>query len=145
MILPDVNVLVYAFRSEAVQHKDFKQWLDGVVSGAEAFAVTETVLSGFVRIVTNPRIFQQPDSVEDAFAFLDQILAQPQCVLVGPGIRHWEIFRNLCRDSGAKGNLIPDAFLAAIAIESGCEWITTDRDYSRFGGLKWRHPLAPIV
>ncbi|MEK7270556.1 MAG: PIN domain-containing protein, partial [Planctomycetota bacterium] len=65
----------------------------------------------------------------------------PNCVLLSPGKRHWDIFSGLCRKAGAKGNLIADAYLAALAIETGSEWITTDRDFARFPGLKWRHPL----
>lgn len=77
-----------------------------------------------------------------ALAFAEQVRGRPGCVSIGPGRRHWGIFSELCLSSGAKGNLVADAWLAAIAIESGCEWITTDRDYARFPGLRWRHPLA---
>ena len=112
------------------------------MSADEAFAISELVLSGFIRIVTNPRVFRPPSSIEAAFAFCDQLLAQPGCVPVRPGARHWAIFTRLCRESGARGPLIPDAYFAALAIEHGCEWITTDRDFTRFKGLRWRHPLA---
>lgn len=100
------------------------------------------MLSGFLRIVTHPRIFTVPTPIEDAIDFVGALRGQPNCVPVEPGSRHWEIFVNLCRDGHAKGNLVPDAYLAALAIESGCVWITTDRDYARFPGLRWRHPLA---
>jgi predicted nucleic acid-binding protein len=96
LVLPDVNVLVYAHREDAESHD-----------------------SGFT----------------------EQLHAQPNCARVEPGLRHLELFRRLCRECGAKGNLVPDAYFAALAIESDCEWITTDRDYSRFKGLRWRHPL----
>ena len=78
----------------------------------------------------------------DAFAFTDQLREPQNSVRVEPGARHWDLFRRLCVEIGAKGNLVPDAYLAAMAIESGCEWITTDRDFSRFTGLRWRHPLG---
>ena len=107
-----------------------------------AFGLSDLVLSGVIRIVTNPRIFRDPPPVGLAFAFVERPLEQPNCVLVGPGARHWPIFRRVCAESGAKGPLIPDAFFAALAIESGCEWITADRDYARFKGLRWRHPLG---
>jgi toxin-antitoxin system PIN domain toxin len=95
-----------------------------------------------VRVATHPRIFDPPASTAAALAFADALRSQPNAVLVAPGSRHWEIFGRLCRSAGAKGNLVPDAYLAALAIESGSEWITTDRDFSRFPGLRWRHPLA---
>jgi toxin-antitoxin system PIN domain toxin len=103
--------------------------------------VSELVLSGFVRVVTHPRVFDPPDSVEAALAFANAVLSQPAAVPVVPGERHWGIFEGLCRLAGARGNLVPDAYLAALAIEAGAEFITTDRDFSRFPGLRWRHPL----
>jgi hypothetical protein len=100
------------------------------------------ILSGFLRIVTHPRVFNPPTQIRNALDFVQMVRDQPNCVLVAPGPRHWNIFVDLCRASGARGNLVPDAFLAALAIESGSEWITTDRDYGRFPGLRWRHPLG---
>jgi uncharacterized protein len=99
------------------------------------------VLSGFARIVTHPRVFVPPSPIDDAFGFTDALREQPNAVVVSPGDRHWEIFRSLCKQVGARGNLVADAYLAALAIETGSEWITTDRDYARFAGLRWRHPL----
>ena len=92
--------------------------------------------------MTHPRAFKQPSPLEAALAFVAEVRDRPNCVAVAPGERHWEIFTRLVREVGAKGNLIADAYLAALAIESGSEWITTDRDYARFPGLRWRHPLA---
>jgi len=100
------------------------------------------VLWGFVRVATHPRVFTPPSPIESTLAFAEQIRERPNAVPVSPGSRHWGIFTRLCVSSGARGNLVPDAYLAALAIESGCEWITTDRDYARFDGLRWRHPLA---
>jgi toxin-antitoxin system PIN domain toxin len=100
------------------------------------------VLSGFIRVATHPRVFDPPAPIGRALAYTDALRSQPNAVIVAPGPRHWEIFDRLCRAVDAKGNLVPDACLAALAIESGCEWITTDRDFSRFPGLRWRHPLA---
>lgn len=85
----------------------------------------------------------RPGPVERALAFATALRSQPNAVPVTPGARHWEIFESLCMAVGAKGDLVPDAYLAALAIESGSEWITPDRDFSRFPGLRWRHPLAP--
>ncbi len=141
MVLPDVNVLVYAFRREHPRHAEYREWLNRTVEGPEPYGVSELVLSSLLRVVTNPRTFQHPDKTEDALEFIGAIRHQPNCVLVAPGPRHWSIFEDLCRKVEAKGNLIADAYLAALAIESGCEWITTDRDYARFPRLRWRHPL----
>jgi toxin-antitoxin system PIN domain toxin len=142
MILPDVNVLVYAFRRETPRHDEYRSFVLDVVNGDQAYGVASIVLSGFVRIVTHPRIFERPDPIEDALAFASALRAPDHCTRVDPGPRHWEIFERLCRDGAAKGNLVPDAYLAALAIETGSEWLTTDRDFARFPGLRWRHPLG---
>jgi hypothetical protein len=141
VLLPDVNVLVYAHREDAPRHAAYLAWLHGAVNADEAYGLSELVLSGFIRVVTHPKVFKRPSGIEDALAFANQLRDQPNCVLIEPGPRHWDLFARLCAESGARGNLIPDAYLAALAIESGCEWITTDRDFSRFKGLRWRHPL----
>jgi hypothetical protein len=90
--------------------------------------------------VTHPKVCKRPSSIGDALAFVDQVRDQPNCVHVEPGPRHWDIFTRLCVEAGVKGNLVPDAYLAAMSIESGCEW--TDQDFSRFKGLRWREPPA---
>ncbi len=142
MQLPDVNVLVYAHREDAPDHEQHKEWLQSLVDGSNAFGMSSLVLSGFMRVVTHTRAFNRPTPPSTAIRFVQAIRSRPNCVPVSPGDRHWDIFIDLCTKAGAKGNLIPDAYLAALAIESGCEWITTDRDYSRFPGLRWRHPLG---
>ena len=141
MVLPDVNVLVYAYREDVEGHAAYREWLERVINGDEAYGVSELALCGFIRIVTHPKVFRAPTPLADAFAFAEQVRVQPGCIRVEPGVRHWQIFDRLCRESGARGNLVADAYFAAMAIESGCEWVTTDRDYSRFKGLRWRHPL----
>jgi len=141
LILPDVNVLVYAHREDVADHAAYRAWLEGVVNGDEAYGISELVLSGFVRVVTHTKVFNKPSPLADALVFADQLLTAPNSVRVEPGTRHWDLFRGLCVEIDAKGNLVPDAYFAAMAIESGCEWITTDRDFSRFNGLRWRHPL----
>ena len=141
MILCDVNVLLYALRSDSDRHNEYRSWLIERLDGPENIGVSELVLSGVVRIATHPRVYRKPSAPSEAFAFADAIRSRPNAVMVAPGQRHWDVFRDLCDGSGAKGNLIPDAYFAALAIEWGCEWVTTDRDYARFPGLKWRHPL----
>jgi uncharacterized protein len=142
VILPDVNVLVYAHRRDVVDHERYRAWLSEVILDDEPFAVSELVLSSVVRILTNRRIFRAPSTIDEALTFADYLLAQPNCTPIRPGPRHWMIFTRLCRESGAGGPLVPDAYLAALAIEHGCEWVTCDRDFARFKGLRWRHPLA---
>lgn len=141
MRLADVNVLVYAHRGELTAHEEHRRWLMGLVNGVETFAVADFVINGFLRLVTNPRVFRTPTSMADALTFADQVRNRPHAVVVSPGGRHWEIFTRLCREAGAKGALIPDAYLAAVAIEHGCELVTADRGFARFPGLRWRHPL----
>ncbi|MGE0622481.1 MAG: type II toxin-antitoxin system VapC family toxin [Pseudomonadales bacterium] len=142
MILPDVNVLVYAHRTDARDHESYRGWLESVINGDSAYGMSDLVLSGFLRVVTHPRVFKRPSSLADAMTFANQLRDQPNSVPVVPGSTHWRTFLRLCTEADAKGNLVPDAYYAALAIEHGCEWITTDRDFSRFNGLKWRHPLS---
>jgi len=141
VILPDVNVLVYAYRPDAENHATYRNWLEGVVSGVTAYGMSPQVLASVIRLVTHPRVFKHPDPPADVLAFATALLDQPHCQIIEPGPRHWGIFTKLCRSANAYGNLVPDAWLAALAIESGCEWITNDRDYARFEGLQWRVPF----
>jgi len=141
VILPDVNVLVYGFRRDAERHGEYRSWLSGILNGDSAFGVSEQVLAALVRVSTHPRVFQTPSPLGEALQFVNALRSHPLCRTIRPGERHWALFTDLCARSAAKGNLIPDAWNAALAIESGCVWITTDRDYARFPGLAWKHPL----
>lgn len=143
MILADVNVLVYAFRRDANDHLAYKAWLEDVINGDQAYGISRQVLASVIRIATHPKVFAQPSSLQEVLAFASVLLEQPNCQIVEPGPRHWDIFTGLCRSANVNGNLVPDAWLAALAIESGCEWMTNDRDYARFEGLRWSTPLAP--
>lgn len=140
MVLCDVNVLVYAHREDAPRHAACREWLESTINGDDAYGVSELVLSGFIRVVTHPKIFVKPTPLADALAFTALLREQPNAVPVAPGPRHWEIFQRLCMASEVRGNLVPDAYLAALAIESGCQWVTTDRDFARFDGLRTRAP-----
>lgn len=142
MTLVDVNVLIYAHREESPRHQEYRDWLRSLWAGPANFGVSEQVLSSCLRILTHPRVFDPPTPLDRALAYVNQVRSQPNCILVAPGNRHWEIFCDLCTKAEVKGNLVADAYLAALAIESGCEWVTTDRDFARFPGLHWRHPLA---
>ena len=137
MILPDVNILVQAFREDSPRYEQIRPWLENLVSSESSFGLSELILSGFLRVVTHPRVFDPPTPLEEALDFVETLRSLPNCVLMAPGPRHWAIFTRLCRDSDAQGNLIPDAYLAALAIESGSDWVTADSDFSRFVGLRW--------
>lgn len=141
MILCDVNVLIYALRSDAENHPLYKSWLESVINGSSAYGIAPQVLASVVRICTHPRIFKIPSSLTDVFQFCSALLQQPNATVIVPGDRHWEIFETICQKSQSKGNIAQDAWFAALAIEFGCEWITTDRDYGRFDGLTWRAPF----
>jgi toxin-antitoxin system PIN domain toxin len=141
VIALDVNVLIYAFRRDCEEHGQYKKWLDTVLEEDQAIGLSDIVLSSFVRITTHPKVFSKPSSLAQAFGFCDSLWSQPNVMRLVPGDRHWTIFADLCKSAGAKGNLITDAYLAALAIESGAEWVTTDRDFARFPKLRWRHPL----
>ncbi len=141
MVLLDVNVLVYAHRQDSPHHRAYLRWLEDLTNSDHAYGLSDLVLSGFLRIVTHPRVFTPPSTMAKALAFAQELRDQPNCTMIAPGPRHWDIFCRLCRSSEIKGNLVPDAFLAALAIESGSEWVTADRDYHRFPGLRVRHPI----
>lgn len=136
MILPDVNVLVYAYRPDAQHHDQARRWLNAVVEGDATFALSKLVLSAFVRIVTNRKIYREPTPIDHAFAFCDNLFSQPHCTIVEPSAPHWAIFQRLCIETNTSGNSLTDAWFAALAIEWGCEWVTFDRDFRRFPGLK---------
>lgn len=142
MILPDVNILIDAFRPEHAAHERCRRFLIGLGRASEAFALSPVVLSGFIRIVTNPRIYVDVERPDVAFEFCARLLATGNAVLVNPRERHWGIFEDLCRRTGARGNLVPDAWFAALAIEWNCEWVTLDRDFALFDDLRWSEPPA---
>ncbi|MEW9555713.1 type II toxin-antitoxin system VapC family toxin [Nonomuraea sp. NPDC050783] len=141
MQLADINVLVNAFRPESAAHERCRAFLDAMVNGDSSYAVSDFVVNGFVRLVTNHRIYQSPAPLQEALAFAATYRNQPHASLVEAAERHWEIFARLACQAGASGKLIPDAYLAALAIEHGCEFVTCDRDFARFEGLRWRSPL----
>ena len=140
MILPDVNVLIYAFRRDTPHHALCRDWLVGTVTGEARFGLSPLVLRAVDRLTPHPRLFVPPRTIAEAFGFCDDLLAQPHCEIVVPGARHWDIFRRLCVDTETRGARISDAWFAARAIEQGCDWITLDRDFARVPGLKWRVP-----
>ena len=141
MILIDVNVLIYAFRRDSADHVAYRDWLARAIASDEPYGLAGIALAGFLRIVTHRRIYSPVTPIEVALEYVADISFEPNCILVAPGPRHWDIFARLCREAKAGGDLIPNAYFAAMAIENGAELITTDRDFARFTGLRWRHPL----
>ena len=142
MLLADVNVLVSAVRADAPGHAVCRDIVLAMSRGPLPYAVSDLVLNGFLRVVTHPRVFDPPATVAEALAFATVFRDQPNATPVSPGPRHWQIFTSLCESAGVRGDLVPDAYLAALAIESGSEWLTADRDFGRFPDLRWK--LVPL-
>ena len=146
MILCDATVLVHAHKRGAPEHDRHHTWLAGALHADEPFGVSDLVLSEFLRLVTHPRLFDPPSTWSDARDFARTLRTADNAVPVSPGRRHWAIFQRLVEDCGEDGHpthaALPDAYLAALAIEAGAEWITTDRGFARYPGLRWRHPLT---
>lgn len=138
----DVNVLVYAHRADLPEHADYRPLLERLANDDEPLGLPDTVLSGFARVITNRRIFAEPTSPEEAWQAVDALVAAPAAMLVSPGERHWEVFRQLATDIDARANDIPDAYLAAYAVENNATWLSADRGFARFKRLRWRHPLG---
>ena len=141
MLLPDVNILVYAHRAEPPDHDAYATWLGDLARRPEPYGLSELACSGFVRIVTNSRAFKPPTPRATALAFIDQLRTRANCRNLRPGPAHWRIFARLCDQADARGKLIADAYHAALAIEYGCELVTADADFARFPELRWSHPL----
>ncbi|MBN8995760.1 MAG: type II toxin-antitoxin system VapC family toxin [Rhizobiales bacterium] len=140
MILPDVNVLVHAFRKEAPEHPLCNSWLNAALQALEPFGISPLALSAVVRITSNTRTLPYPSTFEEIFRFTDYLTSQPHCRLVTPGERHWDIFRRLCIETNTRGPRVTDAWYAALAIEAGATFVTLDRDLARFPGLRWEKP-----
>ena len=142
MILVDANLLLYAYHPRAEQHEKSRLWLEAALSGPELVRFASLTLWAFLRIATNPRVFERPLSTSEAAAAVSSWLALPAAGILEPGERHWATLRSLARDGQAAGPLVMDAVLAAIALERGATLCTTDRDFSRFSSLKWTNPLV---
>ncbi len=143
MIAPDVNILLYAFREESDRHAEYRSWLTRALSGEESVALFEPVLAAVLRVATHPAIYRTPAPREVVEKYIAALLAAPASVVLRAGEQHWSLFIDLCRRADCRGNMVQDAYLAALALEHGCEWITSDRDFARFPRLTWRHPLDP--
>jgi len=141
MILVDANLLLYAYDPAAAEHQASRAWLETTLSGSALVRFSWPTLWAFLRITTNPRIFERPLKIGEAADHVSSWLAQPSAGILEPGEHHWDILRQLAQDGQASGPLVRDAALAAIAIEHGATLCTTDRDFARFPGLTWMNPL----
>ena len=142
MMLVDANLLLYAYHPKSEQHKASRAWLETVLSGSELVRFAWLTLWAFLRISTNPRVFERPLSIAESHAAISSWLDQPVAGILEPGDRHWDILRKPMNDGQTVGPLVMDAALAALAIEHGASLCTTDRDFSRFADLEWINPIA---
>ena len=141
MKLLDVNVLVQLHREDADRHAEVKAWLEVAMEEPCGVAVSDLVLSGFLRIVTHPKVFKDPSPLSIALEFVEDFRERVEVHVLSPRNGHWKIFTDLCRKTETRGNHVPDAYHTALALETGCEWISLDRGFSRYPGLRWSLPL----
>ena len=141
MLIIDANVLIYAFREDDPQHKPHHAWLHATLASQETVGISDQVLSSVIRVVTHPGLPRRATPLDEVLQFAEWLRTHPRCIRVFAGEQHWYIFRTLCQAVNARGNLVADAYLAALTIEHSAGLVTTDRDFARFPGLRWRHPL----
>jgi uncharacterized protein len=140
--IPDLNLLIYAVDEQAVDHDAALSWWNATLSGGETVGLPWSVLLGFVRLTTSPRVMRDPMTSNEALDYIDRWLVQPATTVVEPTSRHASVLRDLLGRTGTAGNLVADAHLAALAIEHGAQLCSADRDFGRFRGLDWANPLA---
>jgi toxin-antitoxin system PIN domain toxin len=141
VLLLDVNVVLAAHRGDHPRHAAVRPWFDALASGPEPFSVPTVVWASFLRLATNRRVFEVPTPLTEAFAFVDAVCAQPHHLLLGSGPRHLALLRRLCEEAAASGDLVPDAVIAAIALEHGCDVASFNRDFARFSSIA--HVMPP--
>ncbi len=142
MILVDANLLLYAQDSLSEHHQKARAWWDAQLSGSAPVSLCWSVLIAFIRIATNPRLHQHPLTLSEALGCVQTWLDQPCVRLLQPTAQHWGIFQRILQAGKATGNLVTDAHLAALAVEHDCVLHSTDSDFARFRGLKWKNPIA---
>jgi uncharacterized protein len=141
LILVDANILLYAEDSLSAFHQKARKWWDDQLSGSDPICLCWTVLSAFIRIGTNPRVFENPLSLEQALSRIQSWFDQPCTRIIQPTEQHWNKFQQMLNNGQAVANLVTDAQIAALALEHGCMVATTDADFARFPKLKWINPL----
>lgn len=142
MILVDANILLYAEDESSPRHLVARRWWDAALSGSSPVCLSWPVLDAFIRISTNSRIFRRPLSLSQAIVRVQSWLDQPCVRVVNPTERHWTVFQHMLTSGQAVANLVPDAHLAALAVEYGCELVSADTDFARFRGIRWKNPLT---
>lgn len=142
MIIPDINLLLYAYSADSDWHAQARDWFQSAMAGTEPLGLPWHVILGFVRISTNARARRLPLRLVDAMEVVETWLAQPGVTVLQPGMRHWGLLRDLAQRCACSGPLMSDAHLAALAIENGALLCSTDQDFSRFPGLRWQNPLG---
>jgi toxin-antitoxin system PIN domain toxin len=140
VLLPDLNVLINAHRTDSPAHAAARDWLRSAFAGEEALGLCAPVLMGLIRVLTHPRVFDPPDTLEQAFAFVDALTGHPNAVVLNPGRDHLRLFRDLCVSAETRGDLVADAYLAALAAETGATLVSADRHFERFPGVRWLRP-----
>ena len=137
----DISVLLYAHREDLPQHREYRGLLEEWTNADEPLGIPDLVFSGFLRVITNRRVFADPSSLEYAVQAVDDLLDAPAVMKLRAGERHWSIFRQLIADAGTAGNDVADAYLAAYAVENNATWHSADRGFARFPLLRYKHPL----
>ena len=141
MVITDANLLIYAYDVASPFHQQAVRWLEETFASGDDFGLPVQAMFTFIRIGTNP-VLPTRFTMEEALKIVDSWLVRPQVRLLAPGPGHWQIFRNLCVQTGATGKLATDTHLAALAIEHSAAFFSADRDFARFPGLRWHNPLA---
>ncbi len=141
MIVPDVNLLVYAYNEAAPSHEQARRWWEGLVNGAERVGVPWVVAAGFVRLLTHPSVRERPATPMQAVDYVEEWFRFPNVVPLNPGTEHLRLFRRALDAAGVGANLVTDAHVAALAMEHQAEVHSNDADFGRFPGLRWRNPL----
>ena len=142
MVVPDINLLVFAYNAAAPGHRAARAWWEALMTGRERIAMPWTVILGFVRLVTHPAVMDQPLPPMEAMARVREWFTREHVLTLDPGPRHLQIIEALFDATGVAANLTTDTHLAALAIEHQCELHSNDMDFGRFPGLRWRNPLA---
>ena len=143
MIIPDINLPIYAHNTGVSQHESARRWWESSVNGTERVGIPWAIVIGFVRLMTNPRVVFPPVNVANAVGYVEEWFARPGVVPVNPGVEHLAIFRRNLEAAGVGGNLVTDCHIATLAMEYQAELHSNDTDFSRFPGLRWRNPLTP--
>jgi toxin-antitoxin system PIN domain toxin len=142
VIFPDANLLLYAQDTLSKHHQAARRWWDDVLSGSDLVFLSWPVINAFIRIATNPRLHDRPLTTEESIEIVESWIAQPCVRIASPTENHWRLFQEQLKNSGATGNLISDAHLAALAIEHGCTLYSSDQDFAKFPGLHWKNPFT---